>query len=529
LNLIDPARRALRHALLACALVAAAGCTTISTAPDPLKTPPKANESVAVVSITGNTAQVTAMDVVSVTRLNADGSSGNSIFNLTQVAPGLARDTSLFVGVLPAGAYEFSGLSNSATNQVLRMTPTMRQRIGRFTIVPGTPTDLGRLVMTPVNTSVVVGRSSTITTNLPMMQRFVPLQAQRFAGTTPGGWDGMRTSNDRVEEYARLRPVGADNMIELSDGRVVAASRLGSLLIRSTEGYWRVLPSTGLESLLHVTPVDRPDASLVAAGEFGTLLRLPPGGDRLVPIDTGDLPPGNLLFVDGNDRTGWYIAEQSGTEVTLFKSPRLVAGTWTPVRKESVANSFWSGFNSLWIWRTPQGLAYALSSGQIHWLDYASGAWRSQAAPNGSRIVMIEVNPTGSLGLLTSPGGGFAGVFASLYLSKDQGATWKEIKSDFNVKVAPPYETLGGALLNPGGVFSDRELHASDDGGKTWKKRSPFALENRLVLLPSGKTFAVDRGLHGLFSVQSSADEGATWKTEYSNFDAKAFEAVQKK
>jgi len=529
LNLIDPARRALRHALLACALVAAAGCTTISTAPDPLKTPPKANESVAVVSITGNTAQVTAMDVASVTRLNADGSSSGSIFNLTQVAPGLARDTSLFVGVLPAGAYEFSGLSNRATNQSLRMTPTMRQRIGRFTIVPGTPTDLGRLIMTPVNTNVVVGRSATITSNLPMMQRFAPEQAQRFAGTTPGGWDGMRTSNDLVEEYARLRPVGADNMVELSDGRVVAASRLGSLLIRSTEGHWRVLPSTGLESLLHVTPVDRPDASLVAAGEFSTLLRLPPGGDRLVPIDTGDLPPGNLLFVDGNDRTGWYIAEQSGTEVTLFKSPRLVAGTWTPVRKESVANSFWSGANSFWIWRAPQGLTYALSTGQIQSLDYASGIWRTTTAPNNSRIVTIEYHPGGSLGIVTSPGGGFAGVFASLYLSKDMGANWREIKSDFNVKVAPPYETLGGTLLNPGGVFTDQVLKASDDGGKTWKKRGDFPLAWHLVQLPSGKTFAVDRGQLGLFSIRSSTDEGANWKTEYSNFDAKAYESSQKK
>jgi hypothetical protein len=194
-----------------------------------------------------------------------------------------------------------------------------------------------------------------------------------------------------------------------------------------------------------------------------------------------------------------------------------------------VAFDFWSGANQAWFWRRSGGLAYAVSAGGLHFLDYASGRWSTAKAPNDSRLLGVAPNPTGSLGILTSPGGGFGGVFASLYLSNDAALTWQEIKSDFKVKVSPPLQTKAGTLLLPGGVFGDQELHASTDAGRTWSRRGEFKLDRRLIPLPSGQLLAVDMGQFGLFAIRHSGDEGATWRVEYSNFDQAAFDAKAKK
>jgi photosystem II stability/assembly factor-like uncharacterized protein len=138
------------------------------------------------------------------------------------------------------------------------------------------------------------------------------------------------------------------------------------------------------------------------------------------------------------------------------------------------------------------------------------------------------VNPTGSIGILTSPGGGFGGIFSGLYLTRDEGRSWQEVKTEFSVKIAAPRETAKGTLLLPGGVFSNPELHASRDGGKTWQKASDFSLDRTLHAMPSGAMLAVDLGQSGLFAVRHSGDEGATWSNEYSNFDRAAYEADQR-
>ena len=137
-------------------------------------------------------------------------------------------------------------------------------------------------------------------------------------------------------------------------------------------------------------------------------------------------------------------------------------------------------------------------------------------------------NPDGSLGILTSPGGGFGGVFASLYLTTDFGITWSEVKSDFSVSVSPPFRTQRGTLLVPGGVFGKREMHASTDGGKTWVPRGEYPLDRRLVITTQG-LIGIDGGGLGLFGIWHSDDEGATWKSEYTNFDRTAYEQQRDK
>lgn len=513
---------------LAATILALAGCASpIQQAGDPTKQAPHADESVVALTITGNTAQVTAMDSISVVRSPLPDGSAGGRFVLRQMAPGLARDTSLFVGVLPAGDYRFVQLDNFITRRYLAISPGMSERIGHFRVVAGEATDLGRLIMTPVNTNVVIGRSARVTDNKALMTRFVPQEMAFFRGRVNSGWAAPRAEHERVEDYAIERPVGADNFATLPDGRLIAASRLGSILVRETTGRWRVVGSDVLESVLAVVPSDRDDARVVAVGEFDTILRLPTWDGRLVPVDPGNLPPGNLFFVDGNDRDGWYVALQHASEVQLLRSATLAAGDWKVLATDSVANDFFNGGNHAWLWRVPGGLAYALSSGRIRHLDYASGKWTETKAANNNRLTAIATDAGGWTGILTSPGGGFGGVFASQYLSNDVGATWTEVKPDFSVNITPPRRTAQGTLLVYGGVFGKHELHASTDAGKTWQVRGEYPFDRRLETTPTQGLFGVDAGGFGVFSIWHSDDEGKTWRNEYTNFDRRAYDTQQ--
>ncbi len=521
------AARSWAGAVLAAAVVALSGCASV--AQDPARQAPAANESVVAVTITGNTSQVTAMDALAVLRSPLpDGSSGGR-FILRQMVPGLARDTALFVGVLPAGEYQLERLDNYQTQRYLLISATMNERLGRFRVVAGEATDLGRLIITPVNTSVIVGRSVRVPDNMALMTRFVPEELHFFQGNVNHGWIAPRGPRDIAEEYALSRPVGADGLLEFPDGRVVAGSRLGSVLMRDRNARWHVIGSDVLQSVLSVVPSDRDDACLFAVGEFDTILRLPRWDGRMQVVDAGNLPPGNLFFIDGNDRDGWYVGLQHANEVQLLHSAALEHGDWKSLATDSVAKDFFNGGNRAWLWRVPGGLGYALSSGRIRHLDYASGRWTETTAANNNRLTQIANNPDGSLGILTSPGGGFGGVFASLYLSSDHGATWSEVKSDFSVSISPPHRTPDGTLLVPGGVFGKHELHASKDGGKTWQVRGEYPISRVLEPTPTQGLVGIEPGTFGLFSIWHSDDEGASWKAEYSNFDRSAYEASQKK
>ena len=534
----EQVRRILVRAARAVAAVAPsillAACATVTQAPDPTKTAPAAEDGIVVVSVTGNTAQVNQFDQISVRRLPAPGAPETSVREshvLQQVSVGLARDTALFVGIVPQGEYELERFVDVDTRKVLNLGDGGRQLLGNFGVKPGALVDLGRLIVTPVNTRVIVGRSSLVTSNAELVKRFAPEHAKFYSREVVSGWTRGRGAEDRVEEYALTRPAGADAVTELASGEVAAASRLGTVLLRDKQGRWRRLHSGRLESVLWVKPVDLPNAALVAVGEFNTFLRLDRASGRLVPIEPGNLPSGNLLFFDGNAQAGWFIAQQNGTDVTLYRSAALENGDWRPVGKESVAVSIWSGANSFWAWSTAQGFAYAVSGGYIRYYDYGSGQWTERRAPKENRLISVVPHPGGALGILTSPGGGFGGIFATLYLSRDGGASWEEINSPFNVKMYAPRLTPQGTLLVAGGAFSKPELQASKDGGKTWTQiTDKFNLAEQIVVLPSQGLLAIDNGTQfGLAGIRHSADGGATWRLEYSNFDRAAYDAERKR
>lgn len=531
-----PATRLLAGLVLcAAALFSLSGCVSTTVAVDPLKLPQTSDMKPVVVSVTTNTGEVRGIDQITVQRLTEAQLRGErdqqDNYVLKLVAPGLSRDTSFFVGSLPQGEYRFYSLEDSKTRKILYI-PEKGHLLGNFVVNGKNPVDLGRLIITPMNTHVVYGRSVSTSANRSLLERFAPEYARLLSGAVDTGWKAPAANAapvDAVELYATARPVGASCVTELADGRVVAASRLGTVLVRSTSGNWAALRGPGIESLICVSAPAEPDAELVAMGEFGTLLRKPAGVNKLLPVDTGNLPPGNILRVYGNSRTGWFLALQRGNDVTLYQSASLDAGKWSPIRSESVANSAWSGATEFFMWPTTEGFAYAVSAGPIHFYNLANKVWTERPTPENARLIGVNPSPTGALLALTSPGGGFAGAFASVFISKDQAQSWQPLQVPFNVKAFPPVQAADGTLLMPGGVFSNPELQGSKDEGRTWAHVSKYELGRLVIPLRSGALIDVDNGQWGIFSIRHSNDGGKNWDLEFSNFDRQAYNASQNK
>src|SRR6185436_7783270 len=495
--------------------------------------PMQGTEGTVVLSVTGNTGRVAQFDAISIKQYVKPEPGVAPIkgeYILRQLSPGLARDTAFFVGVVPAGEYVLAKFSHDKTQRYINLNDKSIERIGHFRVTAGAVSDLGRIIVTPLNDKVVVGRSQRVRSNADLVKRFAPESAGIYSSEVSQGWVGPRDPTDVVEEYALQRPVGADAMTELPNGWVIAASRLGTVLVRAPAGMWRAIQGDSLESLLWVKQYETENSLLLAVGEFDTMLRLNRQG-QMVRVDSGNLPPGNLLFVDGNDAAGWFVAIQHGKEITVFRSAILEGGDWRQLRKESVEMSFWSGANQFWTWSTKNGFAYAVSEGRICFYDFQTQQWAERKAPKDARIIRIAPQPGDTLGILTSPGGGVGGIFASNYLSRDAGATWEEMKSPFRVKVAPPYLTPNGALLMQGGAFGSPEIQESRDLGKTWRRISDkISLEEQIVVLPTKGLFAVSSGsLSGIATIKHSEDWGQSWRTEYSNFDEAAYDAQKQK
>ncbi|WP_146204453.1 exo-alpha-sialidase [Massilia glaciei] len=386
-----------------------------------------------------------------------------------------------------------------------------------------------------MNKKDIVGRSRQAKSNLSLIEKFSPQHRQLFSGDVEAGWNGAEEGRYVVEENALARPLGADCLTELADGTMIAASRLGTVLIRSSKGIWRAVRGQGIESLLCVTPVSLPNAEFLAVGELGTILRKPPGIDKLLPVDGGDLPMGNLLRIEGNAEAGWFVLHEKGDELSLLHSRTLEAGQWRFVRKETQKGDLWNAFSSIWMWRTNNGFGYTVSNGPIHIMDFATGEWTERATPKNERIAVIIHSPNGTLGALTAPRGGFSKALATVYFSKDDAQSWVPAALPFKSTpfpimrgadgTVPIMHSWDGTMHVSGGSLS--EAHVSKDEGKTWTNEGR---SGRLMSpLKSGGLVALNFGVDRVFSIIHSADGGKNWEVEYSTSDRRADGAANKK
>jgi len=479
-----------------------------------------AGEGVVLVSLTANTARSGQFGSLEVRRAEAPGQPVHD-YLLTQVSEGLSRDTSLFIGSLPPGEYTFSRLH--AGQQFVALGQGSQALLGRFRVEADQTVDLGRIILTGLNSKILLGRSVKAMDNGDLLRAVSPDRLPLLERKKGEGWLAPRGKDDLVEAYAQSQPVGADGLTELAEGYVAGGSRMGMLLVRHPAGRWAPLATGRLSSLLSLCPWEGAGHRLVAAGEFLTLVRV--GLDwKVTAIDPGNLPPGNLFFITGSEARGWVVGHQSGRSLTFFRSAKLEGGNWKPLRQETVKDSIWSGRNQVWAWPTPRGFAYATTFGGMQAFDREKEAWSRIQVPGDRNILGVSIQERWAL--LTSPGGGFAGIFATEFTSTDQGGSWVELKGPFNAKLQPPCVMPGGRILQQGGIGKP-ELQLSEDGGATWTLVSDkIAVRERLVATPTQGVFAVDDGggSFGFASIRRSTDAGRAWQLELTNFNRAAYD-----
>jgi len=496
----SPPPLARKRALHLLALAVNSACMTVSL---PSQEALDRGEGIVVITVTGNTGRVDQMSSLQLQQVGAEAGTSEFRSGLRHVASGLARDTALFLGTLSPGDYQVVRLGSGGT--FIELSPEGRELLGTFRVEPGKVHDLGRLVLTGRNERVLLGRSALLTSNAELVQRFAPEHAKFLAGPVERGWVQPRSPDDKVEELALANPVGADGLVALGDGEVAAASRLGTVLLRSRDGRWRAVRTGGLESLLGVSPAGEGPDRLVAVGEFNTLYALERSG-KMRRLQPGNLPPGNLFFVDGNARDGWIVAHRTRRTVTLLASDRLDGGDWKPLRtvKSTVSEA------KLWIWRSEDGFGYAEESGLVSWYQRAARVFVDRRAPY-ERTISDAVG-CGARGACIRAGD----FLPSLHVTTDGGARWRE--------ASPPEKVQAPRLLPDGRVLIPfayaRKLLVSSNG-EDWETVSEKHLPgDRLVVVPGVGLFAVNDGRlnSGVASIRFSPDEGKSWTVELTNY-----------
>lgn len=477
-----------------------------------------------VLSVTANTAEVYGFDRVRVKRLPPPGTTSSFFsdddFQLSAVDGQVGRDTRFLIGFMPPGEYRF--VSFHSGNKELKIGE--KNLIGTFTVSGGQPVDLGRLILTPVNSKVLIGRIARAPTNVDLLRRHTPGALKRFTTPAANGWTGPVDGAPELEKYALAKPSGAQCASERADGTVVAASRLGTVLMRSANGRWRAVQGPGVESVLCVLPVDLPDTELVAVGELGTLLRKPRGVEQLQPIDPGNLPPGNLLRIAGSPASGWFVISKAGDNmVSLYRSAKLDAGDWKLVLSKPERDRAGRDKDPMFTWQTEAGLGYSSAEGPMHVFEHATGKWSERALPTGfNRLMHIAVGSKGQLNAQIA-NSSWVIVNEESMVSNDLGASWTKRKVPVRIPPQPVVEMHDGTMW----TTHNNQIITSSDNGATWPVGGKHNGETVLPLR-SGVLLKFEYPRYGYFSIEASADQGKEWKIEFSNFDLAAYQSAKK-
>lgn len=492
------------------------GCAVPTHVQQPSVKKVQAGTTTVTVSITANTDQVGGLSQITLFRRVSDQSilpgSAYKDYILTQVAKDMAHDTTLFIGSLPPGQYNFWRLTDGSNpSRYIELNGSLDS----FTVEEGKPLDLGRVIVTPLyEQRVLVGRSVRQRDNRALIERYSPEHLKLFPADSTVSWTQPRSEKDRAEEFAMAHPTGADCLTELADGSVVAATRMGTVLMRTPQGKWKRLPSDQIETLNCVQPVQMPGADFLAFGEFGTLLRHVPGQDKLESIDTGNLPYGNLLGLAGNVNAGWYIAVRRNRRVSIYHSAKLAGGDWSKVRGDVVRTSL-IGLGSWFLMHDiGTGFVSTTPEGPLRVYDYATGQWSTRATPKG-HLSSFRTSASGAWSTTVGHMGIFSPGVHESFISLDQGKSWNPMQVSDSASSIPFVQRADGALLRfDGSAFAKLGLQASTDMGKTWTSLNG-SLKSRLLLpLKSGAVLGQiwDSSLPARF--EFSNDGGKTWTSE---------------
>ena len=467
----------------------------------------------------------------------------NKTYKIDVINSGVSRSTLIYSGKLPAGEYRVVELNSfmpsanpmlaGATKFINLVDNEQASQARTFKVIENTTTDLGRMFLTHANDAYFFSRSENYPSNKNLINKFGDKYLQAiYKDKVLTGWTQPITEIEKnFGNENKLLPFGMQCFKETPDNRVVAVSKIGSIFSFSLAGdvkdrkeKAKILQSQEGLSFDCITVKENTQFDFLAYGEMNNFYKHQKGSDTLSPVDTGNLPIGIIAYVVGNDQQGWYLAHIVGTDLTIYRSERLEKGDWKPVSTKKIFNA-WLGLNGFWMWEDERGFDYADMYGNINRYDYATKAWSQNKVPDNANITQLIVNPDQSFSLITSKGG-FAGVFAKQFNSKDHGATWQKIDSPFKVNIWPAQFSKQGDIYIASGPFSWGELAVKEDGAQAWQKRK---------IIPQSYITVLDSGalLNTYFSpyhalVGFSKDKGKTWSPIYSTYNKKLHELQQK-
>jgi hypothetical protein len=484
----------------------AAACTT--HAPDPRTAVPSAGEGVVIVALSNNV-YMQAPERLVIARAGQSATSAGAQHSLRQVTSGFALDTTLFMGIVPAGRYQFASFELPAIRRRLDFQEGSNELLGSFAVRSGEVSDLGRLVLAQLGQGLYVGRSNASQSNSQLLERYFPELASKLGKNVFSGWNGPRSPTDDIEARALSIPGGAFGMLETSAGEVIAGSRLGTVVVRGKEGGWTQLRTGELDALYTVFPVETDRTWFLAGGEMNGLWRADRSG-KLQRIPTGNLPPGSIRFITGRDRLGWVAALEARDTVTFFRTESLEEPNWRELRSVSVAGRSNFGIAGISHWTTPSGFGYVAFDGPLWFYDFASDSWIERQKPQDDNVFAASLQ-VGSQLMLTLRS------TSTRFLSRDMGQTWRPIPVPSVYVTAYPTLLPSGRLLvgTRAPIGDERALSFSDDDGKTWQ-RAPRALVDgeQLIAFQHAGLFAYSAFGGSAFAIRRSVDQGQTWITE---------------
>ncbi|MEB6481358.1 sialidase family protein [Acinetobacter vivianii] len=467
----------------------------------------------------------------------------NKTYKINVINTDVSRSTLIYSGKLPVGEYRIVELNtfvpsanpmlNGKTKFIKLDDQNKANYIGTFKVVEDTTTDLGRMFLTHANDAYIFSRSENYSSNKELMAKFGDKYLQAiYKDKVLTGWTQPITA---IEKYfgneSKLLPFGMQCFKETQDNRVVAASKIGAIFsfsldndIKDKNEKAKILRSKNGLAFDCLTTKQNSSFDFLAYGEMNNLYKHQKGSDGLIPVDTGNLPIGIIAYIVGDDQQGWYLAHVVGAHLTIYRSDRLEKGDWKPFLTKKIFD-VWLGLNGFWMWEDEHGFDYADIYGNINRYDYATKQWSQHKVPDNANITQLFVNPDQSFSLITSKGG-FAGVFAKQFNSKDHGATWQKIDSPFKVNIWPAQVSTQGDMYIASGPFSWGELAVKEQGSPVWEKRKIIP-QSYITVLSSGTI------LNSYFSpsfavVGSSKDKGKTWTPVYSTYNSKLEELYKK-
>jgi hypothetical protein len=498
-------------------------------------TEPKENEKLypVVLSISFNTDATYDSVLLSSMTEKPFLSGKDKTYKLNLINRGEALSTFIYSGKLPVGEYRLAQLSQSVdtTTHYINIADQNADQLGNFQVKEDYTSDLGRVIVTHANDAFFIVRAQDFSSNRDIIRQLPDNYEKAIYSTNrSAGWNQPVGSFElAIQSYAKKSPSGIRCIQEKKDGSLLAASKMGAVLYFPSQNSAEkaaVFSSGSVYGFNCLTQKDEKDFDFLAYGEMGALFKHVKNSNILTPVDTGDLPLGEILSVVGNSLEGWFITVKKGKQAAIYRSNVLDKGKWEvfadfPKLETLVLGQIVPG---VWVWEDAQGFSYIDTNGTISRYVYASKLTKKNSIPDkGTQIMQFTNNPDGSIGILTTSKAGLAGAFAKQYFSKDYGENWSKFNSAYHVNARAPQASAQGTLyIVAGHAFSPTGMSVSEDNGKTWQKRQ-VATNSSLTVLDSGRIISMP-----VFSRNSnvfiSDDKGKDWNLLYTTFSKKLLE-----